>query len=539
MRTIFPAREIRATLLRQPTPLPRRLLTPDEQARYRGDPVGYAEGVLGLSLMDFQKEILRSLALVDMGEGDAPSRTAVMACHGVGKTYVAAAAANWWYDCWEQHIVYITAPTWAQAMGLTFKEIVRQRRGAGLPGRIRKVGRVEDEDEAALPGHYIAAKNAASGEGFQGEHTADVLVILEEAVGVPHYIWEAADGLMTTPGCRMLAIANPTDESGDFGAAVHSPLYRVLTISALDHPNIRAELEAALPPYPRAVRLRWLYDMLRKECEVVEELSADHFEFVALEEIRRALKGERADLSRTLIYRPNAAFQGRVLGTFPSAPDEQVIPRAWLRLAEPLTPVGPVELGVDVALMGTDRTVIMARQGPCLIRCRELRQMDPMAVTGAIVQMCGELQEEVYQNARTMLIKVDITGGLGAGPVYRLQELGYRAVGINSAAQAYDSETYPNRRSELWFSTRERAREKQIDYSRLTPEQRATLEREWTLPKWRPDSRGRKVVETKMQIKKRSGGVSPDYADAANLAFYGVDVEALEAEARIEDAFQW
>jgi phage terminase large subunit len=542
LKRAFPPSEIKRALSRstQTAATKRGRLSPQEQARYQLDPVAYAEEVLGADLTADQKVVLRSLVAPTE---DDPRRVLVMASHAIGKTYVAAIAACWWYDCWDQHIVYITAPTWPQALGLTFKEIRRQRRAAGLPGRVLRTGLVLDEDEDLEPGHFIRAINAAKGEGFQGEHTADVLVIIEEGVGVPAYIWEAADGLMTTPGCRLLTIGNPTDESGNFGMAAQSDLYRVMSISALEHPNIVAEIKGAPAPYPRAVRLKWLYEMLRKECDVVTDLTADHFEWYALAEIKRALQGKPANLSKKQIYRPNAIFQGRVLGMFPSAPDEQVIPRSWLRrpVGDTLEPYGVVELGVDVARFGTDRTVIMARQGPALIKCRELRQMNLEVVVGAIVQMANDLEFSVSppQDPKAMLIKIDVTGGLGAGPCDRLLRLGYRVAGVNSSSVALDPETYPNRRSELWFSVRERAREKDIDYSRLEPDQRNVLEREWTTPKWKPDARGRKVVESKADIKKRNGGSSPDYADAANLAYYGVDADELEAEELIEEAFQW
>ncbi|MGH9761389.1 MAG: hypothetical protein ACREDR_20405, partial [Blastocatellia bacterium] len=116
--------------------------------------------------------------------------TAVKASHAIGKTFSAGVAANWWYDCWSEHIVYITAPTWSQALGLTFKEIKMFRRGLRLPGVILETGLVRDRNKSREGRHFIRALNAESGEGFQGEHSAPILIILEEAVGVPMYIWE-------------------------------------------------------------------------------------------------------------------------------------------------------------------------------------------------------------------------------------------------------------------------------------------------------------------------------------------------------------
>lgn len=430
-------------------------------------------------------------------------RVAVKASHAIGKTFCAAIAANWWYDCWDEHIVYITAPTWPQCLGLTFKQIKLMRRAHGLPGTILETGWVRDEDPLLAPGHFVRALNAESGEGFQGEHTAPILQIYEESVGVPPYIWEAGDGLMTAPECRLLAIANPTDEATPFGQACASPLFRVISVSALDHPNVRAELAGERPPFPKAVRLTWLEEMLEKECERTGSPDGDAFEFPP---------------GSGRYWLPNAVFQGRVLGEFPSQADQQVIPRGWLKGLPVLQPGLGVEIGCDVARHGTDRTTIAARSGPCLLSLREVRRYDLATITGELKRLARELAPAFHCEARAIPIRVDVTGGLGAGPADALREAGFNAIDVNSSSKALDVEQYPNRRSELWFGVRERARTRNLDLSRLPRELRDRLERELSTPAWKVNSKGQKVVELKDDIKKRLGE-SPDLADAVNLAY--------------------
>src|SRR5207302_3344268 len=119
-------------------------------------------------------------------------------------------------------------------------------------------------------------------------------------------------------------------------------------------------------------------------------------------------------------------------------------------------------------------------------------------------------------NPKKIRIKIDITGGLGTGPHDILKNEGYNVVGVNSSAKANDSEQYKNKRSELWFDTRVRAKEKKLDLSRLRKEIRDRLERELSAPKYK--SPGQKIVEDKSQMKARLG-YSPDLADGLNLAF--------------------
>jgi hypothetical protein len=508
-----------------------------EFAKYQLDPGGYARDILGLRLTSDQDAMLLSIA--------TQRRTLVKASHAVGKTFTAAVAVAWWYDCWSRHISYITAPTWPQALGLTFKQLKTLRRAKGLPGIILDTGIIRDPDKSREGEHYVRALNAERGEGFQGEHAAPILVVIEEGVGVPKYIWDASDGLMTHPDCRLFAIGNPTDESTEFGLASESNSYNTMSISALNHPNIEDELRCHPPPFPGAVRLLWLYEMLKKECEQVDKLTEDAFEFVALPEIKNALEGRPAG-DEKWIYMPTATFQGRVLGEFPTQADHQVIPKAWLKSQPVLSPaeVDVPELGCDVARFGDDRTTNFIRIGPCVMYAREIRKMDNVEVASALeddalkaVRMWKG--EDWWQKtspadrvalAKTVKIKIDVTGGLGTGPHDILKAKSYSVVAVNSSSKAHDEEQYKNKRSELWFDTRDRAKDKRLDLSRLKKEMREKLERELGAPKYKAP--GQKVVEDKAQMKKRLG-YSPDLADGMNLAFYQAPSEGGWGSSRI------
>jgi hypothetical protein len=252
-----------------------------------------------------------------------------------------------------------------------------------------------------------------------------------------------------------------------------------------------------------------------------------------LSKIQKALDGIPADLSQSWFYGPNAVFQGRVLGMFPTQADQNVIPKAWLKNCPVLEyqDSDVPELGCDVARFGDDRTTIFERRGPCLLKGREIRKMDSMEVASACrdgaVEAArrfkpGQTDEQTVALAKTLKIKVDVTGGLGTGPYDILKSWGYSAVPVNSSEKARNPEQYKNVRSELWFDMRERARERRLDLSRLPKELRERLERELSSPKYKAP--GQKIVEDKATMKKRLG-YSPDLADGSNLAFYEAPVK--------------
>lgn len=493
--------------------------------KYQSNPQAYALDVLGVRLTPDQELMLDSIRL--------NRRTLVKASHAVGKTFTAAVAASWWFDCWNRHVAYITAPTWPQALGLTFKQLKTLRRAKQLPGIILDTGIIKDADKIKEGEHYLRALNAEKSEGFQGEHSAPILIVIEEGVGVPKYIWDASGGLMTHPDNRMFVIGNPTDEATEFGLAAESVSYHSMSISALNHPNIVAELNRQLPPFPDAVRLLWLYEMLEKECEHSETMIEDVFEFVSLPEIKKALEGRPADLSQKWIYMPTAYFQGRVLGEFPTQADQQVIPKAWLKFqpVQSLNEKDLPELGCDVARFGDDRTTIIGRIGPCAVSARELRKMDNLEVSSALRGEAKEICRGRNIEPKKIKIKIDVTGGLGTGPHDILKGEGYNVVAVNSSSKANNEEQYKNKRSELWFDTRDRAREKRLDLSRLKKEIRERLERELSAPKYK--SPGQKEVEKKADMKKRLS-YSPDLADGFNLAYAPEDVRHRYSESESE-----
>lgn len=115
-------------------------------------------------------------------------------------------------------------------------------------------------------------------------------------------------------------------------------------------------------------------------------------------------------------------------------------------------------------------------------------------------------------------IKVD-DDGVGGGVSDRLTEQGFNVQMIRSGTKPLNASRYPNRRSELWFSTAERARAGRLALGRLDAETLRKLKSQAMAPEWEQDSAGRRVVEKK-DVTKEKIGRSPDQMDALNLAFY-------------------
>lgn len=195
-------------------------------------------------------------------------------------------------------------------------------------------------------------------------------------------------------------------------------------------------------------------------------------------------------------------------------------------------PVGAVEIGVDVAGMGNDRTAMYKRKGLAIIATAIYRKMRPPEVSDKVEEFAGlhdgMTPEEITQLKLDVLIKVDDTG-IGGGVTGELIRRGWRVVPLNFGEVAQDQDRYPNMISEGWFYL-----ESIIDTVQLPFDDELLNELSTRL--WNKDEKGRRRVESKKDYKKR-GNTSPDKADAIIICFYNnmVDFDVTPASEDDED----
>lgn len=163
----------------------------------------------------------------------------------------------------------------------------------------------------------------------------------------------------------------------------------------------------------------------------------------------------------------------------------------------------PKVLGVDVARYGDDRTVIQPRQGPAAMAPVALRSMDTMEVSGRLALAIDRWgPDAVFVDA----------GGVGAGVVDRMRQLGYPVIGVDFGGKSSEPR-FENKRAQMWWLMAEWVRA-----GGCLPEVR-----EYQLELPGPtftyaNARGRLQLESKDDMRKR-GLPSPDYADALALTF--------------------
>lgn len=164
---------------------------------------------------------------------------------------------------------------------------------------------------------------------------------------------------------------------------------------------------------------------------------------------------------------------------------------------------GAIEVGVDVARLGGDRTVFVKRKG--------LKEIGRASYTKKrITEVCDLLVNFIGAD-KDVLIKIDDTG-VGGGVTDEMIARGYNVIPINFGAKASNPDKYPNLISEAWFYL-----QSIIDNISIANDKDLLVE--LSNREWKMDSKGRRGVESKDDYKKR-GFRSPDLADATILCFY-------------------
>jgi hypothetical protein len=444
-------------------------------ALYAGDPVGWVRERLSQTVWSKQAEILTSIR--------DHRRTAVRSGHGVGKSHVASLVACWWLDTHPpgEAFVVSTAPTYAQVRAILWRYIRRNHKAGKLPGRVNQT-EWHIDDEIVAYGRKPADHDESA---FQGIHARYVLVLIDEACGVPPQLWVAADALTTNIDCRILAIGNPDNPASEFRrVCTPGSGWHTIGISAFDSPNLTGE------DVPEAVRLA----LVSKEW--VEE--------------KRREWGE-----------DNPLYRSKVLGEFSEEAANQVVRTSDLadcRIApdEPREPddLQPVELGVDVG-GGGDETVIRERRG-----CRAGREW--RAHTDRPEEIAPLILAAVRETGATN-VKVDSIG-VGFGVIGELRNMAGRGLhkahisAVNVAEKASKPDKFLNLRAELWWEVG-RGMSERGGWDLSGMENADTTCAQLLEPRWDVDPQGRIRVEPKDDIRKRLGR-SPDNADALLLAFY-------------------
>jgi len=422
---------------------------------YSRTPNAFWREVLGLEPDPWQERANRALA-------HGHRRLAIRSGHGVGKGVWDSGTICWFCCTRAPFKVGVTAPSAPQLHDALMGDVRATFRR--LPPAWLDLFDIDADHvrlKVAPDECFVTARTsrADNPESLQGLHSANLLLVVDEASGVGEAVFEAAGGSMSTPGAITILTGNPTRATGFFWRVhnLEKDRWFTMRVSCQDSPRVdRAFIE-----------------------EIENRYGVD-----------------------------SNAYRVRVLGEFPQADDDTVIPAGLVDGAMgrdvPLDPSMPEIWGVDPARFGAANSVLIKRRGRRVTEMpRRWGQIDTMALAGAIK---AEFDALPVLN-RPALIVIDVIG-IGAGVVDRLTEQNLPVLGLNVGEAPSTQGRFVRLRDELWLRCREwlEPRDVALPYDE-------GLRADLTGPRLSFMSDGRMQVESKAMMRSR-GLASPDAADA-------------------------
>lgn len=450
------------------------------EVSYPLDPADFAKDVLGYHLWGKQVDVARSV--------QEHPKTIVSSGHSTGKSHIASSIASWWLSTNDDEAVVLTlAPTYTQVNSVLWRYLRHMVRKNGLPGIIYDTPRWEISELRYGIGLSPKKSNEFDIATLQGYHSRRLLVIMDEAAGMPRIMFDAIMNLATSEGNRILAIGNPIARSGPFWEACNSRSWNYIHISCMEHPNVVEGKEVI----PGAVSRGWVEQMIEDHCMVVDEATPDTIEWSGR------------------VYKTDPVFQSRVLGIAPEEGDDQLIPASWVLGATSLEldAVGEKIIGFDPARSGGDYAAMVLRQGNRVLWVKRRKPKTQLASQ----ELANWLREEMFAEEVDKAYIDEI--GIGAGVVDQARALGLNVIGINSSRPSRQKRRYTNQRAEMYWKVREA-----LKRSALQLPDDDLLQADLIAPKYTWDYLGRIQIEEKDQIRSRLGR-SPDSGDALALTY--------------------
>ncbi len=434
----------------------RDVFTPENVKRWRWNVLDFVHKVIGAKPDPQQIKFLMLVATC--------RSVAVKSGHGTGKTAVLAWLVLWFLFVWPYSRVVATAPTQRQLLDVLWPEIRKWLDRSALKGRL-----IWYATRITAAGHeetwFATARTSNRPENMQGFHAEHLLVLIDEASGVPQPTMEAIEGVMTTANCKVAMAGNPTRISGMFYDAFHKlrAFYATLTLSSETSTNV--------------------------DQTYCERLAAKY--------------GNDSNVYRV-----------RALGQFPRGEPDVLINLDMVEAAivREIEAEGLVAIGCDPARFGDAETAIYWRQGymvhPPIVR----QGIDTSWTTGIIAALVRDIRKETGYSGR-IPVMVDATG-IGAGVVDQLElqahALWITVVPVNFGGAGTDE--YWDTASAMMGELKESLPLMQLPDDDDTVGQLTTRKY-----KIMPD--GRIKVESKDEMRNR-GLASPDRSDALGLCFH-------------------
>ncbi len=441
---------------------------------WRNSPLQFVEECLKITPTTQQIQVLSGEQSIAKHK-----RTSIRSGHGPGKSAVASWLILWFMVTRPFAKVVCTAPTNRQLTDILLSELSKWLRGSLVADEFNIYRDAIRHKEAPKTwwvrfiSPSVRSSKEEQAETLAGLHDEHILVIVDEASGVPDPVYIPLEGILTKPDNKVLLIGNMTRNSGYFYDTHFNSEFKknwnTLHWDSRDSSNV----DKSYPEY-MAAKYGVESNIFRIRVEGNPPLQDEN----------------------TLI--PLYAAEQCIGNEFEVAEDE------------------PLYLGVDVARYGDDASIILPRRGLKIFPWETFRKLNTIDLGGFINQ--------TYQELEASGCAIDVIG-VGAGVADWLEKRNMKNLyQVNVANSSSDITKYNKLRDELWVRVRDNCLLGKYSFPAVKAHGEKEslgqqLANELSTVRYKFNSHGGYVVESKKDMKAR-GIASPNIADALCLTEY-------------------
>ena len=390
-------------------------------------------------------------------------RVAIRSGHGPGKSALIAMLLHCWMATRYPTSVVGTANTATQLSTKTWREVQKWHGMCRLKHwfdvsatRMRLTYRPNDCVADAIPW------SKERPEAVAGTHSPHTLILYDEASGIPKEIYDVHEGAGLTGEKLWLTMGNQTQNVGPFA------------------------------------------DSFARDAKRWNRLTVDS---------RAARKTNKAEIAQWVeLWGEDSDFvRVRVRGLPPKAASTQLIPLDLIQEARKRKPdQKPYEhmakiIGVDAARFGDDDSVIIVRQGNCILNYVRIKDADGPSLADKVIEMI-----EHHKPDATF---IDVVG-IGASCYDSVRYRNYECIPANMGESAYNIRHF-NRKTDCFVAVRDYLKDGgALPDDDVMEYELASIQ--YTFSK----SREQQMQIVPKEIMKALGLPSPDGADALALTFF-------------------
>lgn len=351
------------------------------------------------------------------------------AMHGPGKTFGMAGVAHYFNFCWPGRI-FATAPKLKQVKDLLFSEF-RKIRNRAAPWYKELVDvQATQAQWCGDPDWCMLADSATNPENMAGKHASHVLVLVDEASGVPETLWPVIFAALSTGHIVvLLMISNPTQTNGTFAASHLDPAL------SQDYHRVHVSVDKVTNPLRARQMKDWRDKMIR-----------------------------RYGIASPII-------KVRCFGEFAGSGPNQLFAQEWLEAARQRDRPGDgslpsIRISVDVSDGGECETVVTgARRYDTLTRMMRMRRFSHPPALAPI--LAADEAEKLFKDLGGVKERDDFvidSIGVGSGTAGTLISRGFKVVQHRGGEASSNPARWRNKRCQSHFNARDAFRDGLVDF---------------------------------------------------------------------------